>query len=273
MSALPAPDAEPTEVSDALRDFGLSDVEVAVYQAALSLGSRPASVIAHKASLKRGHTYNVLRTLMDKGIVQEFVKNSVRHFTCSPPTSLLSILDLRQDELSRQKEQLRRVVPALEKIRNPISSEPKVRFFRGLEGIKEIYEDMIRIPNQDIYAVLDVQYSWSIAGGEPEEWLDSFIRRRAEKNIKWNAIVNRSEASDNAVRNRRNVKREVKMIEGVNLQVEISIYGPKVAILSTADEMIGVLIENEAIAETLRSLHKTIWPCLPNYPHGTSDEP
>ena len=266
MSALPVADDAPAEVSSALRDFGLTDVEVSVYQAALALGSRPASVIAHKSGLKRGHTYNVLRTLMEKGIVQEFVKNSVRHFTCSPPTSLLSILDLRQDELMRQKERLSRVVPELEKIRNPISSEPKVRFFRGLDGIKEIYEDMLRVPDQDIYAVLDVQYSWTIAGGEPEEWLDSFIRRRAEKNIGWRAIINRSEASDQAVQNRRNVKRAVRMIEGVDLQVEISIYGPKEAILSTADEMVGVLIENDSIAETLRSLHKTIWQCLPEYP-------
>ena len=104
-----------------------------------------------------------------------------------------------------------------------------------------------------------------IAGGEPEEWLDSFIRRRAEKNIGWFAIINRSEASDFAVQNRRNVKRQVKMIEGVDLQVEISIFGPKVAILSTADEMVGVLIENDAIADTLRSFHKTIWNFLPTY--------
>ena len=55
------------------------------------------------------------------------------------------------------------------------------------------------------------------------------------------------------------------MIEGVDLQVEISIFGSKVAVLSTADEMVGVLIENDAIAETLRNLHKTVWSFLPEY--------
>ena len=266
MSTNPAYQLETAEVIDALEDFGLSDAEVAVYQATLALGSRPASIIAQKSGLKRGHTYNVLRCLMDKGIVQEFLRGSVRHFTCSPPSALLSILDLRQDELARQKDKLRKVLPDLEKLRNPVASDPKVRFFRGLDGIKEIYEDMLRVPGQEIRAVLDATYSWTIAGGEPREWIHSFISRRAEQDIWWRAIINQSDASDEAVRTRPQIKREIKQIENVDLKVEISIFGSKVAILSTNEELVGVLIENEAIAETLSNLHKTVWQALPDYP-------
>lgn len=254
-----------SDVTNALCAFGLSEVEVSVYQAALSLGARPASVIAQRAGLKRGHTYNVLRSLMEKGIVQEYVKNSVRHFTCSAPKSLLSMVELRESELAKQRDQLQRIIPELEKLRNPLSAEPKVKFFRGLEGIKEIYEEMLRVPNQEIYAVVDAQYSWTNYGGEPEEWLKSFIRRRADRNIWWRGIVNRSEASDRAVQNRSAIKREVRSIEGLDLRVEISIFGSKVALLSTAEDMVGVLIEHEGIAETARSLHQTVWKFLPAY--------
>ena len=42
-----------SDVNTALHAFGLNEVESSVYQAALALGPRPASVIAHRAGLKR----------------------------------------------------------------------------------------------------------------------------------------------------------------------------------------------------------------------------
>ncbi|MCB0360843.1 MAG: hypothetical protein KDD44_14440, partial [Bdellovibrionales bacterium] len=126
------------EVVEALSAFGLSESEIAVYQATLQLGTRPASVIAQKAGLKRGHTYNVLGQLAQKGIVQELVKNSVRHFTCSPPERLIGLLEHRESEISRQKDLLRQAIPKLEALRNPNHAQPRVRFYQGEAGVREI---------------------------------------------------------------------------------------------------------------------------------------
>lgn len=272
MAAQPSLQLETPEVVSALQEFGLSAAEIAVYQALLALGPRPASIVAQRTGLKRGHTYNLLKSLMDMGIAQEFVKNSIRHFTVSPPSSLVSMLELRADELERQKQQLRKIVPELERLRDPARRDPRVRFFRGLEGVKEIYEDMLRYPGQDIRAVLDVQYSWTVQGGEPQEWLLSFIKRRVERDIWWRAILNRSERSDFAVSTRPNTKREVKMVEGLDFSVELSIYANKVALLSTGDEFIGVLIENDPVAESLRNLHCLAWAVLPDYPLTAAEQ-
>lgn len=253
------------DVSEVLGDFGLASVEVSVYQATLALGARPASTIARKAGLKRGHTYNVLQSLMEKGIVQEFLKNGVRHFTCSPPKTLLSIVDRRAEEIASQKERLLRVIPFLEQMRNPLSSQPKVRFFQGVEGIKEIYEDMIRVPGQPIYAVTDIAYSWTFVEGEAYEWLQNFISRRAERDVWWYGIMNLSPATDMALRTRKWIKREVRTVQNLDLRVEISVFGPKVAITSTHQEQIGVLIENDEIATTLRNMHQAAWHVLPEW--------
>lgn len=261
-------DAVEESVSKVLSDFGLSSVEISVYQAALSLGSRPASTIAQKANLKRGHTYNVLQTLMEKGIVQEFVRGGVRHFTCSPPKSLLSIIHQREHELKEQKENLLKVIPQLEQLRNPLSAEPRVRFFKGLDGIKEIFEDMIRCPNQTIYGLVDLQYSWSIVDSKTQNWTRNFIRRREQNNIRWYGIAVRSDLSDYSVKLRPSYMRKMKVLDGVSFPAELHIYGEKVAITSTYRETIGVLIENEPIAETLRTMHQLLWKTLPDYPES-----
>ena len=55
------------------------------------------------------------------------------------------------------------------------------------------------------------------------------------------------------------------MIEGVRFPAEINIYGSKVALTSTFQEMVGVMVENEPIAETLKNLHHFFWNTLPDY--------
>jgi sugar-specific transcriptional regulator TrmB len=254
-----------SQVTEVLIEFGLSDVEAAVYQAALALGSRPASVIAQRAGLKRGHGYNVLQSLMEKGIVQEFVKNGVKHFTCSPPSSLLTVLEVREQELKKQKEMLEAVLPELENLRNPLAAQPKVRFFQGFEGIKEIFEDMLRIPDSQIYALVDLQFTWTASSNEGFEYVKAFIKRREQKNICWNGILVFSPESDRHLRMRPSRLRKIKRVENLECPAEISVYGGKVAFTSTNQEMVGVVIENEAIADTLRNMLLRLWDVLPTY--------
>jgi len=143
------------KIAESLLGFGLLEPEMKVYLALLSLGPQPASVIAKKSGLKRGHTYNVLADLLHKGLVQEFTKGSVKYFTCLPPAVLITMLEQRQGEMEQKKKKLMEVLPDLEHIRNPSILQPKVRFFSGIEGIKQIYEDTLRHANQDLLAVGD----------------------------------------------------------------------------------------------------------------------
>ncbi|MFN8390202.1 MAG: helix-turn-helix domain-containing protein [Bdellovibrionota bacterium] len=254
-----------SKITDVLVAFGLTDVEAEVYQSALALGSRQASVIAQKAGLKRGHAYNVLQSLMQKGIVQEFVKNGVKQFTCSPPSSLLSIAENRERELKKQKDQLEQILPELESLRNPLASQPKVRFYQGFEGIKEIFDDMLREENKEIHAIVDLQFTWSAVGKEGVEYVKTFIRRREERNIVWNAICVFSPESDKLLKTRPSALRKMKRIESMPCPAEVSIYGNKVAFTSTYKEMIGVVVENEPIAETIRNIFLQLWKTLPDY--------
>ena len=253
------------DILTALNEVGLRDEEARVYKTVLSLGSRPASIIAQRAGYKRAHTYNILSSLIEKGIVQEFVKNSVKHFSCSPPASLLSMVDAREEEIRRQKEQLKRMIPELERLQSPATSRSHVRFFQGTEGIKQIYEDMLQYPGENIYGLVDIAYSMSFARDEGRDWIERFIRRRAELGIWWLGIVNLSPESEHALQTRTWLNRRVKAITGLELSVEIDIYGPKVAITSTHSEILGFVIENESLANTLRSVHQTIWDVLPEY--------
>ncbi len=255
-----------SDIHSALKDFGLSEPEVKTYLASLELGPQPASVIAKKAGLKRGHTYNMLALLIQKGIVQEFTKDKVRYFSSRSPSTLLNILDHREEQIEIQKQKLLRIVPGLEKLSNPLLVQPKVRFFQGVEGIKEIYEDTIRVPNQPIYGLGDFEYYFPEQHDkELNDWIWNYATRRAKRGVWYIGIVNKSKMSDLAFKKRRDQKRKLKMLNGIYLPVEINIYGDKVAMASTYRDMVGLIIEDAPIAETFRNFHQAIWKFLPDY--------
>jgi hypothetical protein len=147
----------------------------------------------------------------------------------------------------------------------PGRAAPKLRLFQGFEGVKEIYEDMLRTPNSTIYAVIDAKYDPILSEGESLRWINNFVRRRSERNIWWRAIVNKSWESDVAVLKRNRGHRALKMIPGVDLRVSIEVYGGKVAITSCADGAIGFVLECEQLASSLISLHQAVWQTLPEY--------
>ena len=250
-------------LAETLAQLGLSEQEAQVYEVALALGSRPASVIAQKAGLKRGHTYNILQRLMDKGLVQEFVKSNIRHFTCSPPQALLGIARTREEELQRTKERLEDLIPELEKIRSPLQAQPKVRFFPGVEGMKEVYEDMLRVPEKEILGFLDLDFSWSSLTANGREFAASFVRRREEQGIVWRGLVVDSKMLQEILKERPANRRRMRVVDGVNFPAEIQVYGSKVAFLSTKEEYIGVVIENEPIAQTMREIFDYFWKISP----------
>lgn len=106
-------------ISSVLKAFGLTDPEIKIYLTSLELGPQPASIIAKKAGLKRGHTYNMLALLIQKGIVQEFTQDGIRFFSSRPPSTLLSTVEHREEQLEILRQGLLRVIPDLEKIFNP----------------------------------------------------------------------------------------------------------------------------------------------------------
>ncbi|MSR87168.1 hypothetical protein EXS70_03290 [Candidatus Peribacteria bacterium] len=249
-----------------LQIFGFTPEESAVYLVSLELGAQPASVIAKKAKLKRGQTYNVLSQLKDKGIVQEFTKDGVRQFTGQSPSTLLSLLAAREEDLAVQKQKILQLMPFLEKLRNPLIVQPKVRFYQGVSGLKEVYNDTIKVPDQVVYAVCDFEHTFPAEHSkELHNWLWQYTDRRAAQNVTFHGIVNKSKESDLAYKWRRKQKRKMKMLKNVYLPVELMIYGDKVALLSTKDDMVGVIIEDKPIAEMLRNMLQAIWPFLPDY--------
>ncbi len=256
---------ERKRIDATLQDFGLSPEELKVYKTVLNCGSRPATIIAEKSNLKRGQTYNILNNLIELGVVQELFRNGVRWFTSTSPSNLLSVLENREIELSRKRRDLEEILPLLNGMRSSNSSDSRVRFYTGVRGIKEVQESMLLESDSEIHSLIDARTSPIFNDGENFRWINNYIAKRAERNIWWRGIANKSPESDFAITARASCKREVKMIENIDLPVAIHVYGGKVAVTSTLTEQIGIVVENESLADTMRNISTALWNFLPDY--------
>lgn len=246
--------------------LGLSAEEMQVYFVSLKLGVRPASKIADEAGLKRGHTYNLLESLKEKALIQEYSRNNVRQFYASSPEILIKLFEEKEEKIVQQKQKAKQLVESLKKVEHQSLIRPKISFFSGEDGIKTIYEDTLKVSNSIIYGIADFESVFPKNKNEPlHNWMWEYSTRRANKGIWYYGIVNKSKLSDLAFKRATKQKRKMKMINSPNLQVEVTIYQNKLAITSTANELIGFVIENAWIAKSLAGFHSAIWDMLPNY--------
>ena len=252
----------------ALEGFGFGRAEAAVYKALLASGTRPATIIARKAGLKRGQTYNILRAFVDQGLIQEFLKNGVRQFAPNPPTALITSIEHQKEELESRKQQLQDILPFLSDMQSRYTNDSRIRCYRGVEGIKEIYEDMIRAPDTTLYALIDITYDPIFSEGPNFRWINDFVSRRCERGIWWQAIANKSSGTDRALIDRRKGNRRIKMVHGMDLPFTIHAYRDRVALTSTHEEKVGFVVESEGVAETLRNAACAVWDFLPDYRVG-----
>src|SRR3989338_9475326 len=121
-----------------LQKIGLTDKDAEVYLACLELGTQPASVIAKKAGLKRPTTYLILEALVKKGLVSEYIGSNVKYFTAVSQEYLLNFVEKKRRELNSHQRELEQLLPQFQKLTNPYSLSPKVRFYEGIEGVERV---------------------------------------------------------------------------------------------------------------------------------------
>jgi len=254
------------EFEEILQQIGLTDAECCVYLAALQGGAQPASSIATRSGLKRGHTYNVLATLLEKGLVQEFERGGSKQFLATDPTGLLTVLEQAEEGLNRTREELITILPLLEKLRSPIINPPRVRFFQGLDGVREVLDDTIAEPGQPVYAFLDLQKAYIQLGPDHSAFIDEYAAQRIERDIWLYAIVPQ-ESLDKEDKYRGSVgalmRRDFRTLSGYQPTAEIFIYRGRVSIITTWQQKIGLTIEDQSIFNTFYELHRILWSILP----------
>ncbi len=135
------------EILDILQNVGLNEKEASVYMALLELGTATVHPIATKAGIKRPTTYLILEQLQQKGMVSIVPRATKALYTAESPEKILN-------DLYKKQELVKRFLPNMLAIYNAKTEKPQVLLFEGKEGVKEVYDKVLKAKKVDFFATV-----------------------------------------------------------------------------------------------------------------------
>lgn len=239
-----------------LEKLGLSKNEARVYLALLKLGSASVTDIAKSSGVHRVNTYDALERLMEKGLVSAVVKINKKFYEAADPDRIIDILKEKEDII----EETKKLLPELKLDYKMAAKRQEVHHFKGREGLKSIFEDMI--------ITLKKGEEWLAFGSAGKgaivlpNYLDKWERRRADKGIRLKILLNDTEQGRERGKELSNLKlTEVGYLpKGLISPADIYVYGNKSSINLWSEDMpLSILVENKEIAESFRSFFNWFW--------------
>ena len=236
-----------------LVDIGLNETQAKVYILLIKNGCLAPPQTADLLQIKRTNAYAVLDQLEELGLA---TKNDVRKkitYWASNPIALERLAKDKRAQALEHERQVQTSMPTLLNYFYTFTDQPGVRFFQGIEEIKDIYNDMLRT-NKDIYVVRS-PHDQDLLGND---YFLKFKQKKAKLGIQTHMInpqVNK-EVWNSETDKLYNTTRTQTNTEQYNAKVEICIYGDKVSIISFGEETIGMIIDSPQIAEAHKQLFK-----------------
>ncbi len=235
-----------------LHALGLSADQSAVYLALLDYGAGNVSDIARRAKVHRPGVYQILPVLVEKGLVSPVPHGKQRWYAAESPDKLQSLLDEANAEFQR-------VLPDLERAYAVNAKKPLVKTFDGLQGIRFVYEDLLRtLKRGDVFYRYSVQHELA----EGERYLPPDYRaRRDAKGLQRFVITSTSVMKRKKPRLERAIKVVPPKYGLFDFGVTQLIYGDKIAFIDYNTDT-ATIIENPVIAKFQTTLFKILFDNL-----------
>ncbi|PIR70640.1 MAG: hypothetical protein COU46_00490 [Candidatus Niyogibacteria bacterium CG10_big_fil_rev_8_21_14_0_10_42_19] len=245
------------ELKSVLKSINLNDKEIAVYEEILPLGRGTVRKIAEKTGINRGTVHDILEDLVQKKLLISEANGSRRRFIVASPDKIFSILEQEKNKISEAEKKVALVMPQLMSLYVKQGGRPAVQYFDSDKGIKKILEDVLETMQKEgekEYAV----YSSKSVRSYLYKLYPNFTKEKLKRKIKTRVIA-LGDGGDP-----KNIKLAERRLINIDAPAYILIYGPKVALLSIAEDKMpfGVLIIDRKIATTQRIVFDELWKRL-----------
>ncbi|MDP1884314.1 MAG: helix-turn-helix domain-containing protein [Candidatus Moranbacteria bacterium] len=237
-----------------LQQLGLSKKEADVYLAALELGETTAHRIAKKSGIKRATVYRIVESLKEKSLISVYHKKSITFFYAENPKAI-------KEKIANNLKTVDEILPGLLSLTNLTDKKPKIRYYEGIEELRELILETLKYPGKEIA-------SWS-AGKSIEIYGESFwekeyIAVRMKRKIPIRLIYadvpmghKHKDVEKTQLRQVR-IEKSSKFIFGI----QIKLFGDRFAAFISDKETIGIMIESKKTFDTLKSIFEIHWQTL-----------
>jgi sugar-specific transcriptional regulator TrmB len=192
---------------------------------------------------------------MQKGLVSSVLKGKRNVYAAEPPERLVNYGKSRLDDMRVKIGEVEAVVDNLRFLQK--GERPTVKFFEGPEGLKSILRDLVASKPERIQEIVNIDALYHVFSGKELEEAHKILGKSKAKS--------RALLSGKVTALREGVK--AKMVpKELSFDGDLLVYGDKIVLASYTDRIMGVLVENAAMARTFDVLFELAWRGAKEFP-------
>lgn len=228
--------------------LGLSEKEAKVYLASLEIGKAVVQDISKKAKVNRATTYVVIESLTKKGLFSSYQEGKKQYFSAEHPEKLSILFRDQVLAIQRKQEDLEKLLPSLLALKTNDKEKPTVRYFEGKDGLWAMGEEFFLVDHKEearmIYSVDLLKKVFS------EEERMAMRSKRQNYKIRVKSIINDKTGTFSSP----NATNFTISSDEYPITSDIAMFGDKIRIATQKGKLVGMIIENQEIADTLKVL-------------------
>lgn len=226
---------------ETLTQLGLTKAEAKVYYSVLKLKSATARELSKECGFHRTNIYDVLEQLREKGLVTIFKEGKTTRYNAADPNNLVALL-------KEKEELLEQLFPELESLFKSPKGEISVEVYKGVEGMKSAWRDML--------AEAKPIYSYGVKG-QLREKIPLF-------GVKWISEMKRKKIPYYGIYTKRgndpSYFTEIRYVsEELSGPVATFIYGDVVNINIWEPNLVAIVIRSGLVAAMFRKHFGLLW--------------
>jgi sugar-specific transcriptional regulator TrmB len=235
------------QIRETLKKIGLGHNESKIYITLLKLGPSMAGKIAKESNIDRSASYDSLKSLMKKGLVNYAIEANRRKFSASSPEKLKSYLDEKQELVSG-------ILTDLKSMYKNTEEKSQVNMFKGFKGMKTVFDDILHNAREGENLVIDSSGQF---GEKMPYYMPHFTKGLEQNKIKVRHIVRRDKEKTLHPSKTTELRYFSKVVG--EQTITTNIYADKIALILWTDVPEAVIIKNKAAAEAYRSYFEILW--------------
>ncbi len=240
-----------------LRQIGLTDGEVKVYEALLQLGGSTKTQLVKTAGIAPANLYDITNRLANKGLISVIERNGIKNFSAANPNRLLDFLERKREEIDKERTIVQQLLPILSAAHKEHKSG--VEFFTGWNGLRTVFDDLLEECTPQ-----DTNYVYGASKGESDDQADIFFTKysllRDRKGIPLQIIFNEEvrERKERIAFFLSSKRCKVRFLKQTTPS-EILIYKDTAIILILTKEPVAIRIRESNVAISFKQHFDLMW--------------
>lgn len=251
--------------SDSMRNYfaklGIEPEIADIYLALRAFGPQSLLQLARNSKIERTKLYRLIDTCKEYHLIEIQEEYKRKTYKAAPISNLQIVLTQKEQELSDLEKEL---LELQEEYKSTASESPltHVQFFRGAEGVKQMYWNQTKAQTESLSILFEnMQNRTNLA------FFERWVQRCNEREMYSRSIVSDHFLSTQRDWYQTNTNEKLKHWEGRYLPDKVLpithsmvTYDDVVAYYNWKDgEVFGLEIHNQEIADTQRNLFEMLW--------------